>query len=207
MSEVGCSEAAAGVGGEDFVSGDRLAVLQRTLRQVAVSTAEVARYCDHAEHIEELDRAWVISAGQRFREAAMELAAAFDLDLHEAYTERLWAIEAGHLLATSDGFDCRAEASTALTWRDLQRVQIEHDRRFHPDVFGLSKAEQLRHYLLHSAKLTGFLASATLDEGCWPMFQERAIPDLLIFGLKFPTVAGVILPDDKMAVSDLDRER
>jgi hypothetical protein len=194
--------AAAGgehVEGEDSVSGDRLAVLERTLRQVAVSTAEIARYCDHAEHNEQLDRAWVIGAGASFRQAAMELAAAFDLDLHEAYAKRLGAIEAGHLLATAGGFDGRAEAGAAWTWRDLQRVQIGHDRQFHPDVFGLSKAEQLRHYQFHAAKLTGFLAAATIGEDRWPMLQERAIPDLLIFGLKLPTVVGVSLPDDKIA--------
>jgi len=146
-----------------------MAVLERTLRQVAVSTAEIARYCDNAEHNELLDRAWVIGAGECFRQAALELAAAFDLDAHEAYAKRLRAIEAVHLLAAGDGFDGHAEAGAAWTWQDLQRVQIEHDRRIHPDVFGLSKAEQLRHYLLHSAKLTGFLASATIEERSWPM--------------------------------------
>lgn len=195
------------VEGEGSLNGERLAVLERTLRQVAVSTAEVARFCDHAEHNELVDRAWVARAGECFRDAAMELAAAFDVDLHDAYANRLWAIEARHLLATNDGFDSRAEASAAWTWQDLQRVQINHDRQFHPDVFGLSRAEQLRHYAFHSAKLTGFLASAILDEGCWPMLQERAIPDLLIFGLKLPTVVGVRLSDAKIAVQDLDPER
>jgi hypothetical protein len=178
--------------------------LERTLRHVAVSTAEVARYCDHAEHNEELARAWVLGAGERLREAAIELASAFTVDLRDSYASRLGAIETEHLLDTgAGGFDGRAEASAAWTWRELQCVQIGHDRHFHPDVFGLSKAEQLRHYLLHLAKLTGFLASATLDEQCWTKLKERGIPDLLIFGLKLPTVMGVRLPYDKITVSDL----
>ena len=184
-----------------------MAALERTLRLVAVSTAEVARYCDHAEHNEELKRAWVLHAGERFRDVAMALASAFDVDLRDSYATRLGAIEANHLLDTGDDFNGQAEASAVWTWRELQCVQIRHDRLFHPDVFGLSKAEQLRHYLLHLAKLTGFIASATLDDGYWPALKERGIADLLVFGLKLPTVMGVRLPYDKITVSDLDPGR
>jgi hypothetical protein len=195
------------VEGEAPLSGDRVAVLEHALRQVAVSTAEVARFCDHSEHNEELDRAWVLRAGERFRDLAMALASAFDLDLRDSYANRLGAIEANHLLSAADRFDGQAEASAAWTWRDLQCVQIGHDRYFHPDVFGLARTEQLRHYVFHLAKLTGFLASATLDQSCWPALQERAIPDMLIFGLKLPTAVGVRLPNDKIAVPDADARR
>ena len=44
---------------------------------------------------------------------------------------------------------------TANSWRALQLVQAEHDRHYHPDVCGLTKGEQLRHYALHLAKIVG----------------------------------------------------
>jgi hypothetical protein len=37
---------------------------------------------------------------------------------------------------------------------------VEHDRHFHPDVIGLRTLDQLRHYVLHLAKLVGVFAEA-----------------------------------------------
>jgi hypothetical protein len=72
-------------------------------------------------------------------------------------------------------------------------VQWEHDRRYHLDVFGLSRYEQLRHYAFHLAKLAG-AASESDDRD----FQRR-LPDVLLFGLKLATLMSEQLPDTTIA--------
>ena len=61
------------------------------------------------------------------------------------------------------------------TWRQVQVAQLLHDRRFHPDVFGLSSLEQLRHYTLHVTKLAGLLVDAAEPE-TWRWFARDVCP-------------------------------
>jgi hypothetical protein len=161
---------------------------------VAPKAAAAANYCDHAEHNEAAERGWVLDAGTDLSRLAFEFADAAGVDLHRLYAERLGAIESGNVLARHDGFDGRAAALAAASWRELQLVQVEHDRSYHPDVFGLSRTDQLRHYAFHLAKIVGaFAEAANPDE-----LINRRLPDVLLFAIKLQTVMGKRLSDDPL---------
>lgn len=168
--------------------------LQEFALALAPAAAAVANYCDHVEHNEDAERAWVLDAGVTLRERAVGLADELGVAIFEVYAERLGMIEARNVLARPGGFDGHAAALAARTWRDLQLVQIDHDRAYHLDVIGLAKAEQLRHYALHIAKVVGaFAQPAKRDE-----LVQRRLPDTLLFGLKLPTVMNTRLGDEPL---------
>ena len=77
-------------------------------------------------------------------------------------------------------------------------MQWEHDRNYHPDVLGLSRYEQLRHYAFHLAKLAG--AAAAAASGDESDFLARRLPDLLLFGLKLATLTNEPLPDEQVSL-------
>ena len=158
----------------------------------APAAAAVGNYCDHAEHNEAVDADWVLDAGDRLRELALSFAGAHELDLLELYARRLGAIESANVLHRDGGFDGAAAARAAGTWRELQLVQVEHDRNYHPDVVGLSRAEQLRHYAFHLAKIVGAFAAASDEQE----LLERRLPDTLLFALKLRTVMAKRWPDE-----------
>jgi hypothetical protein len=170
--------------------------LREALSSAATAAADIARYCDHAEHNEPLDRVWVSEAAAILRHAARNIADALGVDLIQAYADRLRDIEARNVLLPVTGYDGFAAVGAAKTLRELQSIQAQHDRNFHPDVFGLSKAEQLRHYALHATKIVGSLALACEDEQTWDDFTRRRLPDMFLFGLKLATVMGESLPDE-----------
>jgi len=162
--------------------------------------AAVANYCDHVEHNEPADTAWVVDAGEELGRRALDLAQTRGLDLVDLYAERLAIIEARNVLAAPSSFDGRKSARAAQTWRDLQLVQARHDLSYHPDVVGLSKYEQLRHYAFHLAKLVGAFAEGR-DEN--ELFNRR-LPDALLFAIKLRTVRGVHLSDDPLPLRAAD---
>jgi hypothetical protein len=152
----------------------------------------VANFCDHVEHNEVADRAWVIEPAAALRAAAGELASEHDLALLDLYAERLGQIEARNVLAHAGGYDGHGAALQARTWRDLQLVQVEHDRHYHLDVAGMAKIEQLRHIALHLAKIVGaFAEPRAADE-----LLHRRLPDVVLFSIKLATVMGCRLPDE-----------
>lgn len=160
----------------------------------APHAAAVANYCDHAEHNEPVDVCWVTEAGAALATLARELASACDADIVDLYAERLRAIEERNVLARSDGFNGRAAALAAATWRDLQLVQAAHDRHYHPDVVGMARLDQLRHYAFHLAKIVGaFAAPENHDD-----LVVRRLPDTLLFAIKLRTVMGQRLPDEEL---------
>jgi hypothetical protein len=162
--------------------------------RLAPAAAAVANFCDRVEHNELVDRDWVVDAGTGLRELATEMARAVELPVIELYAERLGEIEARNVLGHPGAYDGHRAALDARTWRDLQVVQATHDRHYHPDVSGLSKAEQLRHYALHLAKIVGAFAQPRgADE-----LVHRRLPDTLLFGIKLATVMGVRLGDEPL---------
>ncbi len=72
-------------------------------------------------------------------------------------------------------------------------MQIDHDRHYHPDVVGMAKVQQLRHYALHLAKAVGAFAEPRGEQE----LLHRRLPDILLFAIKLPTVMGVRLPDER----------
>jgi hypothetical protein len=161
---------------------------------LAPAGAAVANYCDHAEHNEVTDPAWVLEAGHVLRTLSCEFAFESGLEPIELYGRRLEAIESRNVLSRPGGYEGRREALEAETWRDLQLIQVEHDRFYHPDVLGLAKQQQLQHYALHLAKSVGAFAEAR-DAGD---LLHRRLPDVLLFGIKLPTVMNVRLGDEPL---------
>lgn len=156
---------------------------------VAPPTAAVANYCDHVEHNEVAQGDWVTEAAEALQAQALRLARDAGLDMVELYADRLQMIESRNVLSHDESFDGREAALAAETWRDLQLVQVTHDHHYHSDVVGLSKAEQLRHYALHLAKIVGAFAEATDEQE----LLTRRLPDTLLFALKLRTVMGTRL--------------
>lgn len=164
--------------------------LQASVR-LARAAGDVANYCDSVEHNETAERAWVTESGATLRKVATDLAAAIGEDLVELYAVRLEQIEQrGVAAALPDAFDGPAEARDARTWFDLQLVQVQHDRHFHPDVAGLTKYDQLRHYAFHVAKLAAAVSAGLADESRRADVAERRLADTLLFGLTLATVMG-----------------
>lgn len=156
--------------------------------------AAVANYCDHAEHNEDVETTWVTDAGEGLARLAFDLADVSGLYLVDLYADRLGAIEERNVLARPGGFDGRAAALATKTWRELQLVQAAHDREYHPDVVGLARLDQLRHYAFHLAKLVG--AFASFDDSA--DLVSRRLPDALLFAIKLRTVMGKRLGDDPL---------
>jgi hypothetical protein len=160
----------------------------------APEAAAVANYCDHVEHNEAAATEWVVSAAQELARLAFGFADETGLDLIHLYAERLGAIEARNVLARPGAFDGHAAVLAAETWRELQLAQVEHDRYYHADVLGLAKVEQLRHYVLHLAKIVGaFAEAADVEE-----LINRRLPDALLFAIKLQTVMGKRLDDEPL---------
>lgn len=181
-----------------------MATMAETARRLALASALVSGYCDHAEHLEKADRGEIGRAGAELRMLAVELAAANEIDLVEAYRRRLEEVERRHPLYPAGGFAAIDEIPDHPTWRLLQTVQWNHDRHYHPDVLGLSRYEQLRHYAFHLAKLAGAGAEAAGGD-IDALFQSR-FPDVLLFGLKLATLVNEALPDEPLAVATVDDE-
>lgn len=165
------------------------------LRDLAIAAGHVANYCDHADHNEAVDAAWVLGTAETLRVIALRIAEREGVDLLALYADRLAAIEARNVGSGSGGFDGGAQARASSTWRELQLVQLEHDRVYHPDVLGLHKSEQLRHYSLHLTKLVAALAHEPSEREEHADFLARRLPDMLLFGIKLTTVMGQKLPE------------
>jgi hypothetical protein len=165
------------------------------VRRLAITAASVARYCDHVEHVEPADADVIAQAGAELRELAIHLARILRCDVIEAYGARLDLAERSYVLGLGEGFEAGRQIALASSWRDLQLIQGHHDRLYRPDVWGLSRLDQLRHCSIHLSKLVGVLAdpSSTADD-----LRIRTAPDILLFGIKLATVAGQALTEDAL---------
>lgn len=175
-------------------------VLQSQQRALVRAAASLASYCEHVEHNEAHTVEDAAKAGESLRAIARTLARESGVSLLELYRSRIEAIEGAslHSATAIDGIVEMPGADAlrhATTWRQVQIAQLLHDRRFHPDVFGLPKLEQLRHYTLHVTKLAGLLVDAEESE-FWPRFAQHRLPDLAVFGVKLASVCNRALPDD-----------
>lgn len=160
--------------------------------------AALAGFCEHVEHNEPTIHQLPIDAARRLRAIAVDIATGTEIDLAQAYATRIAHVEQTSLHSQVPGspipFLPGADAMTsAATWAEFQIAQVVHDRQFHPDVFGLSKLDQLRHYTLHVTKLAGLLIDA-IDSNDWDSFSPHRLSDLAIFGVKIATTCNDRLP-------------
>lgn len=173
--------------------------LEASQRALTRAAAELAGFCEHVEHNEPNSVESAANAGERLREIASQLSVRSGVSLVARYAARIRAVEEKSLLRHATLFDdemslAGAEAlAFATTWDELQVGQIIHDRQFHPDVFGMSKIDQIRHYELHVTKLAGLLVDA-IEYNEWDTFQQERLADIAIFGVKIATVCNVELP-------------
>ncbi len=179
--------------------------LLAALLDLAPASGAVANYCDHVEHNESADVEDVRNAARVLRDTALSLSNLAGVDPVELYAERLQMIEARNVHHTSDSHDGAAAARGVNQWRALQLVQDAHDHAYHYDVVGLTKAEQLRHYALHLAKLVGACAEAARGDIAQDDLLARRVPDMLLFGLKLSTVTSERLPEEAVQSSRLPR--
>lgn len=179
--------------------------LLAALLDLAPASGAVANYCDHVEHNESADVEDVRNAARVLRDTALSLSNLAGVDPVELYAERLQMIEARNVHRTSDSHDGAAAARGVNQWRALQLVQDAHDHAYHYDVVGLTKAEQLRHYALHLAKLVGACAEAARGDIAQDDLLARRVPDMLLFGLKLSTVTSERLPEEPVQSSRLPR--
>jgi hypothetical protein len=177
------------------------------LRALVRAAADLASFCEHVEHNESHSVGDVARAAANLRRLAEELSLASGLKLSEAYRRRIRRVEESSLLrlAVSHGdAPCLVGAEAvdrAKTWDEIQIAQIQHDKVFHPDVFGLSKLDQVRHYTFHVTKLGGLLVDA-LDNDRWSDFADGRLADIAIFGVKLATVCNVRLPSSPIDPHD-----
>lgn len=177
-------------------------MLHEAALDIAIAAGRLANYCDHVEHGEPADPAWVSTSGAELRELGARLGAG---ELVERYARRLEQIEARNPLRGPEAPDGGALARAAISWRTLQLAQVTHDRAYHPDVLGLSRYEQLRHYAFHLSKLAGAFATAARGASAPEEIMDRRWPDLLLFGLKLATVAGETLGDEPLPAAGTRR--
>ena len=171
-------------------------LLEASQRALTRAAADLAGFCEHVEHNEPNSVESAARAGDRLRQIASQLSVRGGVSLVAKYAARIRAVEEKSLLRHASLFEdemslAGAEALTfATTWDELQVGQIIHDRQFHPDVFGMPKIEQIRHYTLHVTKLAGLFVDA-IDNDEWDAFQRERLADIAIFGVKIATVCNV----------------
>lgn len=156
----------------------------------------LATYCDRAEHSEVADRQSVTAVALSLRSLAVATCHDTGFDLHTLYAERISEIERRHPAFADDMFDGASMVRIAKTWAQLQSAQYRHDQAYHPDVIGLAKWEQLRHYTLHISKLAMLSLETSETAAERTAFLARRLPDIVIFGIKLSTVCGERLSDE-----------
>lgn len=167
---------------------------ERFALNLAPPTAAIANYCDHVEHAEIAEQEHVAAAANEILLLAVKFATAHDVDPLALYAERMKVIESRSVLHWEGASDGYAAVRSARTWRDLQIAQAQHDSFYHPDVIGLAKSEQLRHYTLHLAKIVGAFAAPTPAHD----LVARRLPDTLLFAVKIHTTLGKALTADRI---------
>ncbi len=166
------------------------------LEELALIAGPIASYLDKSEHLERTEITSISRAGSSLRSLAASIARAHELDVVELYARRLDEIQQRNVLHQpheDEGIPAKVQEAHSL--RDLQLLQLAHDRVFHPDVFGLPRDDQLRHFLLHLVKIMSAAAASARDQTLRESFLRTRLPDMFLFGLKIATVVGERLAD------------
>ncbi len=167
----------------------------RAFVELVEVTGRLARFCDYVEHNEGTNRTELLDVGSLLRRSAVSIIRANSLSLRERYADRLEELESRNVLRWDGAGNWPEIIRNAKTWRDIQVAQARHDATYHPDVIGLPRSEQVRHYTLHLSKLVWKMLPGCEDDSAWREFAESRLIDLIVFGVKLATVANVSLSD------------
>jgi hypothetical protein len=167
---------------------------------MAVISGTVGNYCDHAEHIElrQGDENPVIEAAVSLRGLAITIAQHEGKNLQTLYAHRLEEVENRSPLVVPGQpkkIDGRQLVLEAQTWRDLQLAQLAHNRQYNPDISGLSKTDQLRHFAFHASKLGKSLVEQARGISPKETFLKTRLPDMVIFSVLISTAMNQRLPE------------
>lgn len=163
------------------------------------AAGQLADNCEHVEH-SDAARYRVGAIAESLCQTASRMAHQAGFGLGQLYVVRIWGGESKSLLrfvgpGQVDLSGLRIMMA-AKTWRQFQIGQVAHDRQFHPDVFGMSRYEQLRHYSFHVTKLVWLMDRATKGHLPLDEFYAVRLPDIALFGVKLATLVGQELPDE-----------
>lgn len=173
------------------------------VRCLVTVAGQLAQFCDRAEHNEASERATIVDAGTTLRSFALSFLGRLGVDAIDSYAIRLTEIEHRSPLAGEDVFDADESVRQAKTWRALQRSQARHDGAYHPDVNGLAKIDQLRHYTQHLSKLAWYFQDEVGGTGVDHDATIARVVDMLVFGVKLATVCGQLLPDEPIELTNV----
>jgi hypothetical protein len=109
--------------------------------RAAIAVGDVANYCDHSEHCEEVRREWVTESARDLRVLAFTVAQLAGFDL--------------------------AGVLGAPTWRSLQLALVACQRHEQPDLVGRSRYEQLRVHAINGTILVSSLTEGCTAELAW----------------------------------------
>jgi hypothetical protein len=164
--------------------------------EAAVIASDIANYCDHSEHVEETNPLLVAHRAADLRDMAFEIADHERVDILQLYAARLGSIARQNAVyVPKHSFKSERRVREVETLHDLQVAQAKHNRTYHPDVAGLSRADQLRHFSLHVSKLVGALSEQAVGIRDRNDFIRRRLPDMLVFGVLVATAVNDRLPD------------
>ena len=80
------------------------------------------------------------------------------------------------------------EKLNLLDWDELQRAQLKHDRRYHPDILALNVIDRLKHMALHQSKYAAKLIEA---EDCHDSeLLEKTLIDSFIIAVATSNTLG-----------------
>lgn len=172
------------------------------LVEAAIISAKVSNYCDKTEHAEQASPIWISGAGLSLRGLALKVADHAERDIFDLYENRLDQIEERNvlhgvvaLMSKGDNPIKLKRVPDAKTWRDLQLVQIDHDRYYHPDVIGMKPWDQVRHHAFHLSKITGKIAEQVTVGHITDEFINTRLADMLLFGIVLATVSNQTLEE------------
>lgn len=175
-------------------------IAEEHLSAMITAAGQLADNCEHLEHNEGA-RCQTTAIGDSLRQTASRMAHQAGFSLGQLYAVRIWGVESSSSLRFVGSLD-RVELSgfkimmEARTWLQFQIGQIVHDRQFHPDVFGLEKREQMRHYSFHVTKLVWLMDRAARGDFPLDKFYATRTPDIALFGIKLATLFDQELPDE-----------
>jgi hypothetical protein len=85
---------------------------------------------------------------------------------------------------------------------ELQKIQNEHDKHHHPDIYNTSYPDRMNHYVLHFSKYVGRLSEESNSEGEIYEILEKTIADSFIVALAAANTLNLELQEELTNYSD-----